>query len=246
MMDTEVDLIMPHPDNIETVSLSEKSPEEGPLDDDQPDQDYARITLETVQNIRAQEQAEEERRKAAAPPPDTRTAQEKAEHLRQFADSFFLQASMRSPDGPIFDVQTFKVYLDDLLNRAGASSDPIEQMLVQQLAQAHFAIGRLHVRASGSRGTVEAVAYTAAAARLMAEFRRTSLALQAYRETAARKQVQEAKASTRHRRKKPPVPAAEGRGGRSKGMPANTELGSNASVPNRLNGYFREPEPAHT
>jgi hypothetical protein len=81
-------------------------------------------------------------------------------------------------------------------------------MLVQQLAQAHFAIGRLHVRSSGSRGTVEAVAYIAAAARLMAEFRRTSLALQAYREAAARKQGQQAKAATRQRRKKPPVPAA--------------------------------------
>jgi hypothetical protein len=42
----------------------------------------------------------------------------------------------------------------------------------------------------------------------MAEFRRTSLALQAYREAAARKQVQEAKAATRPRRKKHPVPAA--------------------------------------
>jgi hypothetical protein len=115
---------------------------------------------------------------------------------------------MRSPDGPIFDAQTFKVYLDDLLQRSGASNDPIEQMLVHQLAQAHFAIGRLHVRSSGSRGTVEAVAYVAAAARLMAEFRRTSLALQAYREATARKQVHPAKAATRPRRKKPPVPAA--------------------------------------
>jgi hypothetical protein len=244
MMNMEVDVIMAHPDNTEIVTLSETSPDEEPLDDDQPDAEYARITLETVQNIRAQEQAEEERRKAAAPPPDTRTPEEKAEHFRQLADSFFLQASMRSPDGPIFDVHTFKVYLDDLLKRSGASNDPIEQMLVYQLAQAHFAIGRLHVRASGSRGTVEAVAYTAAAARLMAEFRRTSLALQAYRETAARKQGQQARPATRQRRKKPPAPAASGKSDRSMGMPVNIELGSNHSVSNRLNGYIREPEPA--
>jgi hypothetical protein len=201
-------LIMAHPDDTEIGSLSETSPDEEPLDDDQPDAEYARITLETVQNIRAQEQVEEERRKAEAPPPDTRTPEEKAEHLRQLADSFFLQGSMRSRDGPIFDVHTFKAYLDELLKRTGVTSDPIEQMLVHQLAQAHFAIGRLHVRSSGSRGTVEAVAYVAAAARLMAEFRRTSLALQAYREAAARKQVQQARPATRQRRKKPPAPAA--------------------------------------
>jgi hypothetical protein len=199
---------MAHPDDTDIVSLSETSPDEELLDDDQPDPDYARVTQETVQNIRAQEQAEEERRKAEAPPSDTRTPQEKAEHLRQLADSFFLQASMRSRDGPIFDVHTFKVYMDELLKRSGASDDPIEQMLVYQLAQAHFAIGRLHVRSSGSRGTVEAVAYVAAAARLMAEFRRTSLALEAYREAAARKQVQQARPATRQRRKKPPAPAA--------------------------------------
>jgi hypothetical protein len=207
-MDTEVDLIMAHPDDTDTVPLSETSPDEEPLDDGQPDPEYIQVTEILVQEQRAREQAEEERRRAAAPPPDTRTPEEKAEHLRQFADCFFLQGSMRSPDGPIFDVHTFKVYMDELLKRSGASGDPIEQMLVQQLAHAHFAIGRLHVRSSGSRGPSEAVAYVAAAARLMAEFRRTSLALQAYREAAARKQVQEAKASTRQRRKKPPVPAA--------------------------------------
>jgi hypothetical protein len=208
-MDTEVDLIMAHPDDTEPVSLSDTSPADEPLDDGQPDPEYIKLTEILVQEQRAREQAEEERRKAAAPPPDTRTPQEKAEHLRQVADCFFLQGSMRSPDGPNFDVQTFKVYLDDLLKGSGASSDPIEQMLVHQLAQAHFAIGRLHVRSSGSRGTVEAVAYVAAAARLMAEFRRTSLALQAYREAAARKQGQQAKASIRQRRKKPPVPVQE-------------------------------------
>jgi hypothetical protein len=201
-------LIMAHPDDTDVVSLSEASPDEESLDDGQPDPEYIKVTGILVQEQRAREQAEEERRKAEAPPPDTRTPQEKAEHLRQFTDSFFLQGSMRSPDGPIFDVHTFKAYLDELLKRSGASNDPIEQMLVHQLAQAHFAIGRLHVRSSGSRGPVEAVAYTAAAARLMAEFRRTSLALQAYREAAARKQVQQAKASTRQRRKKHPVPAA--------------------------------------
>jgi hypothetical protein len=199
---------MAHPDDTEVVPLSQTSPDEESLDDGQPDPEYIKITEILVQEQRAREQAEEERRKAAAPPPDTRTPQEKAEHLRQLADSFFLQGSMRSPDGPIFDAQTFKAYLDDLLKLSGASSDPIEQMLVHQLAQAHFAIGRLHVRSSGSRGTVEAVAYIAAAARLMAEFRRTSLALQAYRKAAARKQVQDARPATRQRRKKHPVPAA--------------------------------------
>jgi hypothetical protein len=62
-------LIMAHPDDTEPVSLSDTSPDDEPLDDDQPDAEYARITQETVQNLRTQEQAEEERCKAAAPPP---------------------------------------------------------------------------------------------------------------------------------------------------------------------------------
>jgi hypothetical protein len=234
---------MAHPDDIETVSFSQTSPDEEPLDDDQPDPEYARITLETVQNIRAQEQVEEERRKAEAPPPDTRTPQEKAEHLRQFTDSFFLQGSMRSPDGPIFDVHTFKVYLDDLLKRSGASSDPIEQMLVHQLAQAHFAIGRLHVRSSGSRGTVEAVAYTAAAARLMAEFRRTSLALQAYRQAEAKKQAEAAQPTCQVGGKKRRASTAQGKCPRTKMNKANSELGSNPAPSNRLQEYFDAREP---
>jgi hypothetical protein len=243
MMDKEVDLIMSLPDNTEIVTLSEASPDEESLDDGQPDPEYIKVTEVLVQEQRAREQAEEERRKAAAPPPDTRTPEEKGEHLRQFADSFFLQGSMRSPDGPIFDVHTFKVYLDDLLQRSGASSDPIEQMLVHQLAQAHFAVARLHVRSSGSRDTGAAVAYTAAAARLMAEFRRTSLALQAYREAAARRQGEAAQPTCQVRGKKRRASTAKGKCQRTKMKTANSELGSNPAPSNRLHEYFDAREP---
>ena len=59
-------------------------------------------------------------------------------------------------------------------------------MLIEQLALAHLNCGQLFYRASEA-GSVEcATAYLAATARLMAEFRRTALALPAYREAAQR------------------------------------------------------------
>lgn len=159
-----------------------------------------------------------------------------------------MQGAMRSANGPLFDVQTFKVYLDDLLQRAGASGDPLEAMLIHQLAQAHFAIGRLHVRASGSRNMDEATACLAAAARLMGECRKTTLAVETFRAKAARKRAEAERAATPRRKKKRPAPAAKPKQVRKQQKTLNTELGSKHSPTNRLNGYFQEahhePEPA--
>jgi hypothetical protein len=57
-------------------------------------------------------------------------------------------------------------------------------MLLEQLALAHFSMGLLSCKTANA-GKVEAVGvYASAAARLMAEFRRSALALQAYRHAA--------------------------------------------------------------
>ena len=54
-------------------------------------------------------------------------------------------------------------------------------MLIEQLAMAHHAVGRLHWKAA-TAGTLEAAAvYLGAACRLTGEFRKSALALKGYR-----------------------------------------------------------------
>lgn len=75
-----------------------------------------------------------------------------------------------------------KLYLEELTESCGAPTDPVEQMLIQQLALAHHRIAQLHVSAAEA-GSVELVkAYSAAAVRLTGEFRRLALALRTYRQ----------------------------------------------------------------
>jgi hypothetical protein len=53
-------------------------------------------------------------------------------------------------------------------------------MMIEQLVMAHFRVAQLHVDAGYCKGAEGMKLYTAAAARLLGEFRRTALALQAY------------------------------------------------------------------
>jgi hypothetical protein len=54
-------------------------------------------------------------------------------------------------------------------------------MLIEQIALAHFHIGRLHLKSCSTAQAPLAVAYADAATRLTAEFRRSALALEDYR-----------------------------------------------------------------
>jgi hypothetical protein len=98
-------------------------------------------------------------------------------HEQMFAA---LMADALGYDEP-FDGQAAQAYLECLLEDAGNPRDPIERMMVEQLAVAHFRIAQLHVRAQKAQGVEAAKLYTAAAARLLGEFRRTALALRPYR-----------------------------------------------------------------
>jgi hypothetical protein len=122
---------------------------------------------------------------ALEPPPGPRTPEQKAESLRQLGAAGYLYAAATQVVGPAFDVLTWKAYLDRYLQAAGDPADPVERILLEQLALAHHALGRLHVRAGSREGVEETQAYLAAIARLLAEVRRTALALKAYREPAA-------------------------------------------------------------
>jgi hypothetical protein len=75
----------------------------------------------------------------------------------------------------------FKGYLDNLLEESGSPHDPIERMMIEQLALAHHNIGRLQVKSSAVDSHQESVAYASAATRLTAEYRRLSAAIQDYR-----------------------------------------------------------------
>jgi hypothetical protein len=103
-----------------------------------------------------------------------------AEQLRETAGAVFLYGSM----GRIFqqmDCYAFKTYRDRLVADCGNPTDPIEVMMIEQIALAHMSIGRLQFN-SATAGSIEAArTYGAMATQLLGEFRRTALALKGYR-----------------------------------------------------------------
>jgi len=125
-------------------------------------------------------------RSSAAPqceppmPPD-----EGAKRIKEIAASQYLYAASTKVLGPGFGSDSYLAYMHDFLNENGDPTDPIERMMLEQLAIAHHAIGNFHVRAGVKEKVEEVEIFSGAAARLMAEFRRTALALKAYRQSSA-------------------------------------------------------------
>lgn len=107
-------------------------------------------------------------------------AERQANILRELA----FPAAMTSaiPIGKDVGPAGFKLYLDRLLKDAGDPVDPVERMMIEQLAMAHHRIAQLHVQVEQARSIEEAKVYSGAAARLTGELRRLALALKAYRE----------------------------------------------------------------
>lgn len=120
----------------------------------------------------------------SAPTPDPRRqAQQRAAHHADALKGVVFPVLMSEALGlgDVFDGSAFRVYLERLLADAGNPADPVERMLLEQLAFAHFRTAQLHVAAGRSKGAEAAKLLSAAAARLLGEFRRTALALRAYR-----------------------------------------------------------------
>lgn len=122
-------------------------------------------------------------RPVASPAPMPTAAQSEAwaGNLKEVAPAAYLYGSMGAVGGPAYGIECSQVYLRQLLEDAGSPVDPIERMLIEQLALAHHNIGRLHMRAAAAREPEEHKVLNAAAARLMGEFRRSALALKFYR-----------------------------------------------------------------
>ncbi|MEI8374135.1 MAG: hypothetical protein WCJ35_15030 [Planctomycetota bacterium] len=117
-------------------------------------------------------------------------AMEKAEHqadlIRDVAFAALIAGSV--PFGKEVGGSGFKLYLDKLRRESGDPSDPIERMMVEQIAMAHFRIGQLHARAESAKTSEESKIFLGAAARLTSEFRRLALALKQYREPNGKRQ----------------------------------------------------------
>jgi hypothetical protein len=93
-----------------------------------------------------------------------------------------------------FDVHACRAYLDRFVADAGGTQDPVERVLLENLAFANLRVADLHSRTAQAKSVDAAKAYASAAARLLGEIRRTALSLRAYRDrTPAEPQLRVAK-----------------------------------------------------
>jgi hypothetical protein len=72
-------------------------------------------------------------------------------------------------------------HLKIFVREFGADKDPLLKLMVQQLLLLHYRVATVHFDAAEAKQPEAAKLYNGAAARLLAEFRRLTLAIQAYR-----------------------------------------------------------------
>jgi hypothetical protein len=157
------------------------------------------------------------------------SAAEKARRLRDLGPAAYLYGAAAPVLGEAMDVEAWQVYLNDLLKRMGVTgADPVARMMAEQLALAHDAVGRLHLRAGTRTSPAEVAAYYASVSRLMTEFRRTSAALKAYTAGAARRKAVAPRTSARGRSGVRPARRA-----------GKAQRGKVASNGNRIKGRVR-------
>ena len=83
----------------------------------------------------------------------------------------------------------FKIYRDDFLKASGAPEDPLEVVMLEQIAVAHHRILALHAEAARAETAEMIEVLNAAATKLAAELRRLCLAVREYRSPIASKNV---------------------------------------------------------
>jgi hypothetical protein len=117
---------------------------------------------------------------AAALADDEAASDHYARQLAETSGAAFLYGSLAG----VFQqagTAAFKKYRDRLVADCGDPADPVEIMLIEQLALAHLNAGRLHYRAAVAEGVEAARAFGGLAVLLHGEVRCTALALQEYR-----------------------------------------------------------------
>ena len=83
----------------------------------------------------------------------------------------------------------FKIYRDDFLKASGAPEDPLEVVMLEQIAVAHHRILSLHAEAAQAETAEMIEVLNAAATKLAAELRRLCLAVREYRSPITAKHV---------------------------------------------------------
>jgi hypothetical protein len=179
----------------------------------------------------------------AEPPPEVVAAMQ-AMNLREVAAAGFLHWAVSTSLSDNINPAAFKLFRDKLLQDAGNPTDPIEVMLIEQLALAHFHIGRLQVRSCGAASPQLQVAYSDAATRLLGEFRRCTLALEDLRaKQDARRERKAAAISARKKasaeRNGAPRPSKNGKNGAP-----STRVRTNGEIPQCLKDRMTGPIPS--
>ena len=102
---------------------------------------------------------------------------EEADNLKNAAAASYLTGSLQPLFGLGILPGAFLRYRNQLIEDCGSPTDPITIMMIEQVALAHHNIGKMHVRSALAKTVLEASVYSAAAAKLLTEFRRWPLAL---------------------------------------------------------------------
>jgi hypothetical protein len=118
----------------------------------------------------------------AMPAPDTQQqALAELEHQGQIVEEYFpavlLHTIAKRNLGNIVSAGGFKKFLDKFIADCGGPKKPIAKLLLEQTAWAHFAVGNLLAEAACAKTPELTATFTAIAARLMSEVRKTGIAV---------------------------------------------------------------------
>jgi hypothetical protein len=119
---------------------------------------------------------------APSPSPPPYSPEEQADILRRVIYPAMLASALKLDS--LVRASGFRLFLDDLMRDAGDPDDPIERMLLEQMTMAHLRAGQLQAEAKEAVALEAIEIRTRGSAALMAECRKTALALVEYRERA--------------------------------------------------------------
>ncbi len=109
-----------------------------------------------------------------------RTPEQQVDIARRFILPIALTGAIFTDN--CIQVTAYRQFLDGLLEEAGSPTDPVEIMLLEQLAVCHMCAPYLLSRAGLATELKTISVYNAAATRVMAEFRKIALRLKEYRQ----------------------------------------------------------------
>jgi hypothetical protein len=110
-----------------------------------------------------------------------------AEETRVLCERFVPAMLGSMVSGIISQPLAARFYLDRFIEDSGKAADPVERVLLEQLAIAHIRLAMLNAQASEARDLALVNAFNSAAARLLDSIRKLALAIKQYRQPPAAK-----------------------------------------------------------